>query len=67
MEERRKERTAAAFLCCRLITVGSWIEPTVIEHNNCRLLAKTGSDEWPPKHCRFKPQTGNNVVLHCRF
>ena len=30
MEERRKERMAAAFLCCRLITVGSWLEPTVI-------------------------------------
>ena len=30
MEERRKERTAATFLCCRLITVGSWLEPTVI-------------------------------------
>ena len=34
-----KERTAAAFLCCRLITVGSWLEPTVIEPNHCRLLA----------------------------
>ena len=40
MEERRKERTAAAFLCCRLITVGSWLEPTVIEPNHCRLLLK---------------------------
>ena len=39
MEERRKKRTAAAFLCCRLITVGSWLEPTVIEPNHCRLLA----------------------------
>jgi len=39
MEERRKERMAAAFLCCSLITVGSWIEPTVIKLNHCRLLA----------------------------
>ena len=30
MEERRKKRTAATFLGCRLITVGSWLEPTVI-------------------------------------
>ena len=67
MEERRKKRTAAAFLCCRLITVGSWLEPTVIDPNHCRLLAWTGSDKWPPKHYRFKPQTGSDVVLHYRF
>ena len=34
MEERRKKRTAAAFLCYRIITVGSWLEPTVIEPNH---------------------------------
>ena len=28
-----------SLLCCRLIIVGSWLEPTVIEHNHCRLLA----------------------------
>ena len=39
MDERRKERTTAAFLCCRLITFGYWLEPTVIEPNHCRLLA----------------------------
>jgi len=30
-------------------------------------LVSTDSDEWPPKHCRFKPQTGSDVVLHCWF
>ena len=39
MEERRKERTAAAFLCCRLITVGSWLELAVIEANHDRFVA----------------------------
>jgi hypothetical protein len=39
MEERGKERTVASFLCCRLITVGSWLEPTVIVPNHCPLLA----------------------------
>ena len=67
MEERRKKRTAAVFLYCRLITIGSWLEPTVIELNHCRFVAWTGSDKWPQKHCQFKPQTGSDVVLHCRF
>ena len=53
MEETRKKRTAATFLCCRLITVGSWLEPTVIELNHCRFLAWTGSDKWPLKHCQW--------------
>ena len=39
MEEMRKKRTAAAFLCCRLITVGYWLEPTVIDPNHCQLFA----------------------------
>ena len=38
MEDMRKKRMAAGFLCCSLITVGSWLEPTVIEPNHCRLL-----------------------------
>ena len=67
MEERRKKRTVAAFLCCRLITIGSWLEPTVIEPNHCQFMALIGSDEWLPKHYRFKPQTDSDVVLHCRF
>ena len=25
-------------LCCRLITIGSWLEPTMIEPNHYRLL-----------------------------
>ena len=67
MEERRKKRTAAAFLCCRLITVGSWLEPTVIEPNHCWLLAWTGSDMWPSSHCRLETQTGSDSCHHCRF
>ena len=67
MEEMRKKRTAAAFLCCRLITVGSWLELIVIEPNHCRLLAWTGSDKWPPKHCWCKPQTNSDSCHHYRF
>ena len=66
IEERRKKRTDATFLCYRLITVSSWLEPTVIGPNHCRFVAWTGSDEWPPKHYRFKPQTGSDVVLYYR-
>ena len=49
------------------ITIGSWLEPTVIAPNHCRLLVRTGSDKWPPTHCRCKPQTNSDVVLHYRF
>ena len=62
-----EEEDDCSLLCCRLITVGSWLEPTVIEPNHCRFVAWIGSAEWPPKHCRFKPQTGSDEVLHCRF
>ena len=67
MEQRRKERTAAAFLCCRLITIGSWLEPTVIEPNHCRLLAWTDSDMWPSSHYQLETQTGSDSCHHCRF
>ena len=55
IEERRKKTIAVAFLWCRLITVSSWLEPTVIWPNHCRFVAWTGSDKWPQKHYRFKP------------
>ena len=67
LEERRKERTAVAFLCCRLITIGSWLEPTVIESNHCQLLAWTGSDMWLSSHYRLEIQTGSDSCRHCRF
>ena len=67
IEERRKERMAVAFLCGGLITVGSWIEPTVIDHNHCWLLAWTGSDMWPSSHYQLETQTGNDSCHHCRF
>ena len=63
MKERRKERTAAAFLCCRLIIVGSWIEPTVIEPNHCRFVAWTGSVLVGTHHCRFKPRADSDWAL----
>ena len=56
-----------SILCCRLITVGSRLEPTVIEPNHCRLLAWTGSDIWPSSHCRLETQTGSDSCHHCRF
>ena len=42
MEERRngREEDGYSLLCCRLIIVGSWLEPTVIEHNHCRSWLK---------------------------
>ena len=65
MEEMRKKRTAAAFLCCRFITVGSWLEPTVIEPNHYRLLAWTGSDIWLSSHCWLETQTDSDSCHHC--
>ena len=29
-----------SLLCCRLITIGSWLEPTVIDPNHCRSWLK---------------------------
>jgi hypothetical protein len=57
----------ASFLYYHFITVGSWLEPTVIAPNHCRFLARTESDKWPPAHYRCKPQTSSDVVLHCQF
>jgi hypothetical protein len=54
-------------LCYRIMTVGSWLEPTVIEPNHCRLLAWTGSDMWPSSHCRLETQTNSDISHHCRF
>ena len=57
----------ARFLYCHFITIDSWLEPTVIALNQCRILARTGSDKWPSTHCRFQPRTSSDVDLHCRF
>ena len=46
-----EEEDGASFLYCDVITISSWLEPTVITPNHCRLLLRTVSD----------------VVLHCRF
>ena len=56
-----------SLLCCRLITIGSWLEPTVIEPNHYWLLAWTGSDMWPSSHCRLETQTDSDSCHHCRF
>ena len=57
------------FLNCHLITVGTWLDLTMIAPNHCWFLARTGSDKWPITHCWCKPQTGSDsdVVLHYRF
>ena len=39
-DEREEEgEDGCSLFCCRLITVGFWLEPIVIEPNHCRLLA----------------------------
>jgi hypothetical protein len=67
--DRRKEdgEDGASFLYCHFITVGSWLEPTVIAPNHYRFLVRTGNDKWPSTHCRCKLQTGSDVVLHYWF
>jgi hypothetical protein len=56
-----------SFLYCHFITVGSWLEPTVIEPNHYRFLARTSNDKWPSTHCRCQLQTSSDVDFHCRF
>ena len=44
-EREEEEEDGCSLLCCRLITVDSWLKPTVIELNHCRFVASTGGDE----------------------
>jgi hypothetical protein len=67
MEERREKRTSNSFLYCHFITVGSWLEPTVIAPNSYWFLARTGSDMWLSTYCQLQPQTGSDVDLYYRF